>query len=68
MFNTPLALFHDRADAEVSLGELPEAYADYLCGRERPASANTIAHYPDTILSFEKSFAGVAAQGGAGFR
>jgi site-specific recombinase XerD len=55
MFNTPLALFHDRADAEVSLGELREAYADYLRGREKPASAKTIAHYLDTILSFEKS-------------
>jgi hypothetical protein len=55
MLNTPLALFHDRADAEISLGDLREAYADYLRGREKPASAKTIAHYVDTILSFEKS-------------
>src|SRR5215510_7985355 len=57
MFNTPLALFHDRADADVSLGELREAYADYLRGREKPASAKTIHHYADTLLSFEKSLA-----------
>ena len=31
------------------------AYADYLHAREKPASAKTIAHYMDTILSFEKS-------------
>ncbi|MBV9602235.1 MAG: site-specific integrase [Chloroflexi bacterium] len=57
MFNTPLALFHDRADADVSLCELREAYADYLRGREKPASAKTIHHYVDTLLSFEKSLA-----------
>ena len=42
MFNTPLALFHDRADADVSLGELRDAYSDYLRGREKPASANAM--------------------------
>jgi site-specific recombinase XerD len=57
MFNTPLALFHDRADSDVSLGELREAYADYLRGREKPASDKTIHHYVDTLLSFEKSLA-----------
>jgi hypothetical protein len=42
MFDTPLALFHDRADAVVSLGELRVGYADYLRGRVKPASAKTI--------------------------
>src|SRR5918912_1375428 len=55
MFNTPLALFKDRSDADLSLEELRGAYADYLRAREKPASAKTIAHYMDTILSFEKS-------------
>ena len=55
MFNTPLALFKDRTDAELSLEELRGAYADYLRARENPASAKTIAHYLDTTVSFEKS-------------
>ena len=55
MFTTPLALFKDRVDAEVTLQELRGTYADYLRAREKPASTKTIAHYMDTILSFEKS-------------
>jgi hypothetical protein len=55
MVNTPLALFKDRSDADLSLKELREAYAEYLRGREKPASKKTIAHYMDTLLSFEKS-------------
>jgi site-specific recombinase XerD len=52
---TPLALFKDRADADITLDELRQAYTDYLSGRETPVSPKTIYHYMDTLNSFEKS-------------
>jgi len=53
--DTPLALFKDREDADVTLKELRDAYTAYLRAREKPASPKTIAHHTDAVLSLEKS-------------
>ncbi len=54
-YGTPLALFADRADADLSLDELAQAYFDYLAGREQPAGKATITKYRETLVSFSKS-------------
>jgi site-specific recombinase XerD len=56
-YTTPLALFEDRAEADIPLADLCQAYYDYLAGREMPASQQTIRAYRGALDSFMKSLA-----------
>lgn len=48
-------VWKDESFADVSLHELRESYQNYLEGREKPASPDTIDKYLDTLIGFEKS-------------
>jgi hypothetical protein len=54
-YGTPLALFADRADADIPHTELFSACYEWLAGREQQVSKDTIRKYRETFTSFTKS-------------